>query len=438
MAKPDHTWVGSSCHIHSSLWRDGESAFAGEIGRLQALPRRPDRARVGARDLLRADDQLVQALRGRQLGADDARLGLRQPHVRLPHRRARHVAARRRRAFPGADANPYLAFAALLAAGLYGIEQKLELGPPFEGNAYESDVERFPHALREAIARARERHGRAAAARRRGRRPLPELRAHRAAALRRGRDVLRAGADVRAWLDPSSASRRTSRHASWGALDARRGAHPVRLRAARSSAPARGRCSCRRATTGSRRRSTRSTGSLLLRRQRPRSRRRTARRRIPRRTASRPERDRGELALLEARARARHAGARGLPRLPGAERRARRRSRPAPARGRRQRAAPRGDGRLLRPRREDRRRLAARLGARRPRAGEVAPPPGRRPRRRRAARGRVGGRRHDRGARGSRAAVRGRRALASGGGGGPEALRGARRRGARLSRGARG
>ena len=30
------TWVGSSCHIHSSLWRDGETAFAGEIGRLQA------------------------------------------------------------------------------------------------------------------------------------------------------------------------------------------------------------------------------------------------------------------------------------------------------------------------------------------------------------------------------------------------------------------
>jgi glutamine synthetase len=54
---------------------------------------------------------------------------------------------------PGADANPYLAFAALLAAGLYGIEHELELGDAFEGNAYESDVERFPHALRDAIAR---------------------------------------------------------------------------------------------------------------------------------------------------------------------------------------------------------------------------------------------------------------------------------------------
>ncbi|HXX49612.1 MAG TPA: glutamine synthetase family protein [Myxococcota bacterium] len=53
---------------------------------------------------------------------------------------------------PGADANPYLAFAAIVASGLYGIEQELELPAAFEGNAYESGVERFPHTLREAIA----------------------------------------------------------------------------------------------------------------------------------------------------------------------------------------------------------------------------------------------------------------------------------------------
>ena len=48
--------------------------------------------------------------------------------------------------------NPYLAFAALLAAGLHGIEAGLEPPDVFEGNAYESDVERFPSSLREAIA----------------------------------------------------------------------------------------------------------------------------------------------------------------------------------------------------------------------------------------------------------------------------------------------
>ncbi len=54
---------------------------------------------------------------------------------------------------PGADANPYLAFAATIAAGLHGIEQGLPLPPMFEGNAYESTtVPQIPRTLREAIA----------------------------------------------------------------------------------------------------------------------------------------------------------------------------------------------------------------------------------------------------------------------------------------------
>ena len=48
--------------------------------------------------------------------------------------------------------NPYLAFAALIAAGLHGIEQGLELPAALAGNAYESDAERFPSTLRDAIA----------------------------------------------------------------------------------------------------------------------------------------------------------------------------------------------------------------------------------------------------------------------------------------------
>ena len=39
---------------------------------------------------------------------------------------------------PGADVNPYLALAAMIAAGLHGIDNELELEPAFEGNAYES------------------------------------------------------------------------------------------------------------------------------------------------------------------------------------------------------------------------------------------------------------------------------------------------------------
>ncbi|HZG49202.1 MAG TPA: glutamine synthetase family protein [Thermoleophilaceae bacterium] len=48
---------------------------------------------------------------------------------------------------PGADVNPYLALAAMIAAGLHGIDAELELEPAFEGNAYESDKPHVPHTM---------------------------------------------------------------------------------------------------------------------------------------------------------------------------------------------------------------------------------------------------------------------------------------------------
>jgi glutamine synthetase len=152
MAKPDHRWVGSSCHIHSSLWRDGESAFAGETdvfkqylaGQIACAselaiffaPTINSYKRFAAGSW--APTTLAWAHDNRTCGFRIVGHGSSlRPETRIP----------------GADANPYLAFAALLAAGLYGIEQQLELGPPFEGNAYESDVERFPSSLRDAIER---------------------------------------------------------------------------------------------------------------------------------------------------------------------------------------------------------------------------------------------------------------------------------------------
>jgi glutamine synthetase len=51
---------------------------------------------------------------------------------------------------PGADVNPYPALAALIAAGLHGIEQELALEPAFEGDAYKSDKPRVPHNIYEA------------------------------------------------------------------------------------------------------------------------------------------------------------------------------------------------------------------------------------------------------------------------------------------------
>jgi glutamine synthetase len=46
--------------------------------------------------------------------------------------------------------NPYLALAAMIAAGLDGIDRELELEPPCEGNAYEGDLPRVPATLRDA------------------------------------------------------------------------------------------------------------------------------------------------------------------------------------------------------------------------------------------------------------------------------------------------
>ncbi|MGX1563970.1 glutamine synthetase family protein [Streptomyces sp. NPDC055506] len=51
---------------------------------------------------------------------------------------------------PGGDVNPYLAVAGLVAAGLHGIEQKLELPEPCPGNAYTADFAHVPTTLREA------------------------------------------------------------------------------------------------------------------------------------------------------------------------------------------------------------------------------------------------------------------------------------------------
>ncbi len=152
MAKPHHDWVGSSCHIHSSLWREEENAFAGEsdlfrhylAGQIACLG-----------DLAIFVAPVVNSYKRFAAGSwAPTTLAWGHDNRTCGFRVVGHGSSvRPETRIPGADANPYLAFAALLAAGLYGIEEKLELKPAFEGNAYESDVERFPHALREAITR---------------------------------------------------------------------------------------------------------------------------------------------------------------------------------------------------------------------------------------------------------------------------------------------
>ena len=51
---------------------------------------------------------------------------------------------------PGADVNPYLAAAAMIAAGLHGVDNELPLEPAFDGNVYTAAADRVPTTLRDA------------------------------------------------------------------------------------------------------------------------------------------------------------------------------------------------------------------------------------------------------------------------------------------------
>lgn len=151
MAKPFEDWIGSSCHIHSSLFRGEEAAFAGDetlFGQWLA-------GQIAcARELAVFFAPTVNSYKRYAPGSwapttlawgnDNRTVGFRV----VGHGQARRLETR----IPGGDVNPYLAFAAMIASGLHGIEQDLEVPPPLEGNAYASDAKRFPSTLREATA----------------------------------------------------------------------------------------------------------------------------------------------------------------------------------------------------------------------------------------------------------------------------------------------
>ncbi len=161
MAKWSMDTAGSSCHFHTSLWdaehgtplmapAEGEDAPTGFSA-------------IGAQFVagqLHAADQLawcfapyVNSYRryvpdswaptAMVWGEDNRTCGFRA----VGHGAGRRVESR----IPGADVNPYLALAAAIAGGLWGIEHELELAPAFEGNAYNTPgLARIPTTLSEA------------------------------------------------------------------------------------------------------------------------------------------------------------------------------------------------------------------------------------------------------------------------------------------------
>ncbi|SDB63281.1 glutamine synthetase family protein [Belnapia rosea] len=159
MAKWHEAQPGSSGHIHLSLWGlGGESAMADAGG--------PHGFSAGFAHVLAGQIALLQEMtlflapvvnsyKRFQPGSfaptkavwsrDNRTAAFRV----LGHGRSLRVECR----VPGADVNPYLAYAALIAAGLHGLEQRLPLDPPAEGNAYLAEgLPEIPTTLREAMA----------------------------------------------------------------------------------------------------------------------------------------------------------------------------------------------------------------------------------------------------------------------------------------------
>lgn len=162
MAKWNTSFAGSSCHVHSSLWdaKTGEplgwdSSGPGHMSkRLQQW--------VAGQLAMGQEFALfyapyVNSYRRYQAGSFAptrlvAGVDNRTCGMRIVGHSPKAVRVENR--CPGADANPYLAFAATIAAGLYGIEQGLEFEGIYEGDAYhDPKVREVPKTLYEAIAR---------------------------------------------------------------------------------------------------------------------------------------------------------------------------------------------------------------------------------------------------------------------------------------------
>ena len=163
MAKPDHHWTGSSGHLHMSLWDaakdvplmfEADAAKAGpyglsEVGQhfVAGMMKLSRELAVFIAPFINSYKRYaslswapVNVVWGRDNRTTGFRLVGRGP--------ALHVEDR----FPGGDMNAYLTYAAMMGAGLYGIEHELPLDPEFKGNGYlATGVERMPRALYEAI-----------------------------------------------------------------------------------------------------------------------------------------------------------------------------------------------------------------------------------------------------------------------------------------------
>ena len=154
MAKPVTDEAGSSCHVHVSLWQDDSSAFSDDGGADTDVFRwflGGWMAHVG--DVMAFYAPTVNSYKRYQPGSwapvgiawseDNRTAGFRV----VGSGASRRIECR----LPGADCNPYLVYAAVLASGLDGIANKTEPPAEFVGDVYQArDLPRVPATLREA------------------------------------------------------------------------------------------------------------------------------------------------------------------------------------------------------------------------------------------------------------------------------------------------
>ncbi len=151
MAKPFEGQAGSSCHIHMSLWKGRRNVFAGDSdsfrwflgGWIHHAPEFMPFYAPTVNSYKRYEDMSWAPTR-LAWSRDNRTAGFRV----VGHGPSQRIECR----IPGADANPYLAFAASLASGLDGIRRKIEPPPVFEGDVYAAQhLPRVPYSLGEAV-----------------------------------------------------------------------------------------------------------------------------------------------------------------------------------------------------------------------------------------------------------------------------------------------
>jgi len=158
MARYDHRRAGSAAHVHQSLWTAaGQPAFhaPGEAHGMSGLMRHFLAGQLAAaREMTVFLAPYVNSYKRFTAGMFAPTKAVWSIDNRTAGFRvcgAQTGAVRVECRIPGSDANPYLACAALLAAGLDGIERGLELGPEMKGDMYHADgVPEIPRNLRDA------------------------------------------------------------------------------------------------------------------------------------------------------------------------------------------------------------------------------------------------------------------------------------------------